>query len=92
MVFRSALWYTFLGSSEQPATSGYDQTTFSCFRIFQLSELASHGASSQPTGVFTINRLLTGMLQVRILFGEPHQRATRFGGPSPCQTGDPTAR
>ncbi len=52
--------------------SGYDQITFSCFRIFQLCELASHGASNQPTGVFASNRLLTGMLQVRILFGEPN--------------------
>ena len=84
--------YNALGSSEQPATSGYDQITFSCFQNCYRREMASGAALHQPSGVFASNRLLTGMLQFRILFGEPHQRATRFGGPSPCQTGDPTAR
>src|SRR5215472_17669546 len=91
MVFRSALCYTFPGSNEQPALSGYDRITFACFHNCRRRVMASWDALHQPTGVFVSARLLTEMLQVRILFGEPHQRATGFGGPSPCQTGDPIA-
>jgi hypothetical protein len=64
--------YNALGSSEQLVTSGYDQITFSCFHNCYRREMASRDALHQPAGVFMSNWLLTGMLQVRILFGEPH--------------------
>jgi hypothetical protein len=60
-----------LGSIDQPALYSYDQITFSCFRIVTLLELASQAALNQPTGVFVTDWLLTGRLQVRILFEEP---------------------
>jgi hypothetical protein len=52
--------------------SSYDQITFSCFQNCYRREMASRDALHQPAGVFANYRLLTGMLQVRILFGEPH--------------------
>jgi hypothetical protein len=50
-----------------------DRITFSSFHILQLYELAFQAAAHQPTGVFVTDRLLTGGLQVRILFEEPEQ-------------------
>ncbi len=55
---------------------GYDRITFSRF----------YNCYYQPTGVFPINCLLTGRLQVRILFEEPSSliKATHFGGLLSC--------
>jgi hypothetical protein len=48
----------------------YDRITFRCSNILQLSELTSLEVGNQPTGVFLSFWLLTGRLQVRILFEE----------------------
>ena len=58
------------GSIEQPALLGYDQITFLCLQFYRWYELASQAAVNQPTGVFVVDCLLTGRLQVRILFEE----------------------
>jgi hypothetical protein len=58
-------------SIEQPALYWYDQLTFSCFQILYRCELASQATINQLTGVFATDWLLTGRLQVRILFEEP---------------------
>ncbi len=60
------------GSTEQPATYGYDQLTFSCFQLLQRRELPSQAVLDQPTGVSLNTCLLIGGLQVRILFEEPN--------------------
>jgi hypothetical protein len=56
----------------------YDRITFSSFHILQLCELASQAALNQSTGIFVTVWLLTGRLQVRILFGEPKAQEAIF--------------
>ena len=59
------------GGIEQSALYGYNRIAFSCFHIVKLLELASQADLHQTTGIFVTGWLLTGTLQVRILFEEP---------------------
>jgi hypothetical protein len=63
--------YSGVRKYKRPALYYYDRITFSSFHILQLCELASQAVTKQPTGIFVTGRLLTGRLQVRILFEEP---------------------
>ena len=76
------------GSIDQPAMYHYDQITFPCFHIATLLELPSQTTMNQPTGIFVIHCLLTGRLQVRILFEESLEGPpTEVGGPFVCLAG-----